>query len=623
MADISSNALSGLLAQQRALATVGQNIANATTEGYTRQRIELSARPPVGRLGPGNGVEVATVRRQYDAFLTSQLRETRSLQQQLETFNFQAGLLDDVLADPQGGITPALQAFYSAVQELSDDPASGSARVALLNEGEALVSRFHYLESRMRDQARFGNQRIEDQVNEINALASSLVDINIRIQGATGGAPAELLDQRDQALLALSEHVAVSTIENANGMLSVFIGTGQSLVDNANAFTLGTAQDPRDATQLRVVYNGANGTGDITDNITGGELGGMLDYQRTLLPEARNSLGRVALAIAETFNDQHREGMDLSGALGGDFFTTAAPQVAVNANNTGAATVTGLLTDISSVTVQDYELTFDGANFTLAREDGASSVTAAGPTLTLDGFSLTVAGAAAAGDSFLVRPARAAAQAIGVAVSDPNAIAAAVPVRTEAALGNTGSGAISAGEVLDVTDANLLDTVQVRFNSGTDFDLLDANGAVLAAAQPYTPGADIDFNGWRVDIQGAPRAGDTFTVRSNQGGIADNRNMLLLGDLQSSGILDGGSSTYQEAYSTMVGSVGAQTRQARVNADAQQVLFDSVQARRDSLSGVNLDEEAAYLIFHQQAYQASARAIATADTVFQALLSAV
>lgn len=618
MSDFTNIALTGLLSYQRTLGTISHNVANAATPGYSRQQTLLSAEP-------GSGVRVLDVRRHYDEFLSTQLRDTQALHSQLDSFHAQAALLDDVLADPQGGVTPALQAFFSALQELADDPASAPARIALLNEGDALAARFHYLEDRMADQENAATRRINGIVDEINALSRALGEINQDILGAGGGAQPhpDLLDRRDQTLLELSKLVAVSAVEQPDGRVNVFIGSGQTLVTNDTVFTLSTFPDAADASRLRIGYNGIAGAGDITSQLSGGELGGMLQITGSLLPEAANMLGRVAISLAHTFNAQHRDGMDLNGNLGGDFFTVAGPEVLGNANNTGAATVTAAVTDATQLSVEDYTLTYDGALFTLQADDGSSSVTAAGPTLTLDGFSVTVAGAAAAGDSFIVRPTRLGGQSLAVAITDSDTIAAAVPVTTTADLGNAGSAAISSGTVLDVNDPNLLDTIMLRFNSATDYDVVDVNGVVLAAAQPFTAGANIDINGWRVQITGVPQAGDRFSVQSNAGGIADNRNALLLGGLQTSAILDGGTATYQEAYSALVGSVGAQTREARVNADAQQSLFDSAQARRESVSGVNLDEEAANLIRFQQAYQASARVIATADELFQSLLNAV
>ncbi len=626
MGDFLNNAVTGLLSYQRALGTVSHNIANSATPGYSRQQTLFDAQPPNSNVSAGNGVRVLDVRRYYDEFLSVQLRETESLRSQFETFHAQAGVLDDVLADPLGGITPALQAFFSAVQELADDPASPAARVALLNEGDALTSRFHYLEDRMADQAASATGSIKDLVNEINDLAQALGEINQDILGSPGGSDRlnpDLADRRDQTLLELSKLVSVSAVEQEDGRINVFIGNGQTLVTSDTVMTLSTFTDPVDASRVRVGYSGVFGAGDVTDSLSGGELGGYLQYSRTLLPETRNALGRVAIALAQTFNAQHRDGMDLAGNLGGDFFSVAAPQVLSNANNTGAANVTAAVTDLSQLTVQDYTLSFDGALFTLRAGDGSSSVTGAGPALALDGIAVNIAGAAAAGDRFLIRPTRLGAQTLAVTVTDGSAIAAASPIVTGTALGNAGSAAISRGEVLDVNDPNLLDSITLRFNSAADYDVLDANGVVLAAAQPFTSGANIDINGWRVQITGTPQAGDRFTAQSNAGGISDNRNALLLGDLQTTAVLDGGSANYQEAYSSLVSSVGAQTRQAAVNADAQQALFDSVQGRRESVSGVNLDEEAANLVRFQQAYQASARVIATADALFQSLINSV
>ena len=319
MTDFVNNALSGLLSYQRALGTISHNIANAATPGYSRQQTLFSAEAAAANYLEGNGVRVLDIRRHYDQFLTVQLRDTQALQSQLQAFHSQAALLDDVLADPHGGVTPALQAFFSAVQEFADDPASTPARIALLNQGDALAARFHYLEDRMADQATAANQKINGLVNEINALAQSLSEINEDILGVSGGGPQshpDLLDRRDQTLLELSKLVAVSAVEQSDGRINVFIGSGQTLVTNDSVFTLSTFADAADASRLRIGYNGLSGSGDITSALNGGELGGVLQYSQNLLPEARNTLGRVAIALTQSFNAQHRDGMDLNGKPG-------------------------------------------------------------------------------------------------------------------------------------------------------------------------------------------------------------------------------------------------------------------------------------------------------------------
>jgi flagellar hook-associated protein 1 FlgK len=343
----------------------------------------------------------------------------------------------------------------------------------------------------------------------------------------------------------------------------------------------------------------------------------MLQFRSEMLDPAQNALGRVATGLAMTFNDQHREGMDLNNALGGDFFSYA--DAVVTARGTSAGTVSATITDANALTTSDYVVSYDGANWTVTRlSDNSAVASGAGPTFSVDGIDITVGGTPAAGDSFLVQPTAAGASGLSVAIADAREIAAAAPIRASRALANTGNASISAGSVLDATDANLLNTVTIDFVSSSQYQI---NGAGPLIA--YTSGADIDVNGWRVQITGTPQAGDTFTVESNAGGSADNRNALLLSGMQKQLTLANGTASYQDAYGQIVADVGSRTRAAEINRDAQSAILDQAVAARESVAGVNLDEEAANIVRFQQAYQAAAQIIAVSDTLFQTLLGAV
>lgn len=539
MADLLNNAMSGLKAYQRALATTGHNIANASTEGFSRQRVIFAARPPETINAPGNGVRIAGIRRDYDSFLTNQLRDAVSQQQSLSVFQGQSALIDDILADPQGGITPALQNFFSGMQEVADDPGSIPGRVSMLAQASAMVERFRSLDQRFSEQALATNTRIKDMVNRINDAALSLRDVNVEIlsnrSGQTGSIPPDLLDRRDAVLQELSGYVGVSVVENADQTINVFIGSGQTLVTNNNVFKIEALADSADASLLRINYQGISGNGDISGSLQGGELGGLIEFSRNFLGTVRNQLGQVAIGIAMAMNEQHRQGMDLNNNLGGDLFNIAGPLVLGNNNNTGTATVAATLVDESVLTDQNYALSFDGANWTMTADDGSSSITGAGPLLALDGFSLNIGGAAAAGDQFIVRPTRLGAQSISMAIINPREVAAALPVTASANLNNASTAGISRGDVLDIGNANLQDPIEIRFNTPPNtYDIRNATtGAVLLAGEPYGSGSNIDYNGWRVQITGTPQAGDRFNVSSNAGGSSDNRNALALAALQS------------------------------------------------------------------------------------------
>ena len=629
MTGILDTGVSGLITTQQRLINTSHNIANANTPGYSRQRVDVVAQYPDTHsgYGIGSGAIVSNVERYHDTFLTSELRYVQSEQSRLDTLHNLASLVDDVLADSDGGITPALQNFFNAAQDVSDDPASPAARIAMLDQADALSQRFNYIDRRFAEQDRQVSERTHEIVADINNLITNIDGINndIIAASATGitTPPPDLLDKRDQLLYELSDLVDIQVLDNANGTVNVHIGQGHTLLNESTVSRLRTESDPANPMQERIVFDGIIPDIDVTNTLSGGQLGGALDFRTQMLDGARNQLGLVATGIATLFNEQHQQGMTLNGELGGDFFQQTQPVTIPHNNNTGTATVAASISDATALTAKNYQLSFDGINWTAASTDQSSSISGAGPTLAIDGLSIQVSGGAAAGDTFLIQPTINGAHDFKLTLINPDDIAAAGPVRTIEHQSNLGDATISAGEVSDITDPDLLIPVQLQFNDPpSSFDILDANsGAILSANNSFTSGSDININGWRISITGSPQVGDRFNVEANINGTADNRNMLSLSGLQSKNSLLNGTASFQETYSTLVADVGSRTRYAEINRDAQASLHSTLQTRRENNAGVNLDEEAANLIRFQQAYEASARVISTANTIFQTLLN--
>ncbi len=628
--DILGSGISGLLAFQRSLAGASHNIANVNTEGYSRQRVELGTRPPQpsGAGFIGQGAQIEGVRRIYDEFLTLQVRSYTSANAQLQSYYSLASQLDNLLADPQAGLSPSLQDFFNAVQGLANDPASIPARQVLLSNGENLAKRLHALDQRMRDLRGAINGQLQSGVSEINGYAQAIAKVNQAIslaQGAAGGKPPnDLLDQRDALIVKLAQLTGVTTVAQDNGMVNVFIGNGQTLVAGTQASVLSVTKNPYDPSRYEIGYQNSDQA--ISDSLTGGKLGGMLQFRNQVLDGTQNLLGRVATGLALTFNAQHRKGQDLNGAMGADFFSVAAPKTFAHSSNTGNAVVGATLASASALTGSDYVLQRTSGGYTLTRLSDNTVTTLAtfpGGAETVDGLTLSLtSGALNVGDRFLIQPTRNGAADIAVAVKDARLIAAAAPVRSSAALTNQGNATISAGEVLDSTHAALLNTVTITFNNPpTTFTIT----GVVPDPSPvaFTSGANIDFNGWRVQITGTPQAGDSFTVQQNTNGVSDNRNALLLGNLRTQLTLAGGSASYQDAYGQLVADVGSNTYQADIGRQAQETQLAQARNARDATSGVNLEEEAADLVRFQQAYQAAAQVISIADTLFQSLLLAL
>lgn len=630
-------AVSGLLSHQRAIQTTGHNIANVNTDGYTRQRVEFDTRIPqqqgFGYLG--TGVEITTVERIYNQFAVDNVRTQTSLDSDLETFHQFASQIDNLLANPDAGLSPTLQEFFSAVQGVADDPSSIPPRQVLLSQATSLIDRFQYIYDRMDSLYQTANSQIRLTVDEVNSLADSIAQLNKDItlqEGLAGGQPAnDLRDQRDELIRELSERVNVNVVPQDDGALNVFIGTGQSLVVGGRALTLGVSGNEFDPTQLEITLTTGTGTGvQITNAITGGTLGGMLRFDEEILQPAINQLGLVAAGLAESFNAQHNLGQDLNGALGGDFFTNTTVDVR-QGNNAGAATVTAAMTDVTSLTGSDYILRYNGGtSYTLTRltDNTTFAVDTAVPaTLTVDGFTMAVGGGAAVvGDEFKIRPTRFAARDIDLVTNDPREVAAAAPIIGQADFANTGNATITPG-IVDATtqppvDVNLQQPVTITFTGPATFDVVGV-GTGNPVGIAYTSGGVISYNGWEVQISGTPAAGDVFTITPNTGGVSDNRNALLLGELQTNNIMLGGTADLQSTYGNFVAEVGTKTHQADINSQAQSVLLRQAVEQREAVSGVNLDEEAANLLRFQQAYQASAQVISTANSLFQDLIGAI
>lgn len=639
MADALSIATSSLVAHQRSLATTGHNIANVGTEGYSRQRVDLGARQPeyFGGGFLGTGVEVQNVRRIYDEFVVSQLRDNSASYHQQEVLTSFAQQIDNFLADRQTGLDPIIQNFFNAVQDSANDPTSVAARQVLLGEATSLVARFNDFSDRLELMNRNAASSLEGMVNDVNHLSRSIAELNKQILAfggldSGGRAPNDLLDQRDHLINELSEYLSVTTTIQTDGSVNVFAGNGQGLVVSTTSQNLAVSQSEIDPEQFSISFGSGSNLLNVTEQLTGGKIGGLLSFRDQVLNPTFNSLGHIAMGIAETFNEQHQLGQDLNGIAGADFFNLGTPTATSYSVNTGSGSVSAAITNINGVTTSDYTLVNTGANtYDLVRKSdnqvttintgGAASFT----TAEIDGLTFTINAGANVGDRFSIRPTRYGASDLGLAINDPREFAAAQPIRTSAQGANTGTAGISAGSVNPPApqDPNLQQTVNIVFNNPPTTFNVTGTGTGNPTNVAYTDGGDITFNGFTVQISGTPAAGDTFVIEANTNGVGDNRNALQLAALQSSKSLNNSTTSYQDAYGLLVSDVGTKTRTATVSRDAHEVLLTQSHEARAAVSGVNLDEEAANLLRFQQAYAASAQVVSVANGLFDVILNAV
>lgn len=640
---------SGLLAAQIGLSTTGNNITNAGVAGYSRQ-VAIQSDTGTQDFGfgfVGSGTEVTQVKRYYDSFLANQLRGAETTKASLDMYYSQISQVDNLLADPTAGLSPALQDFFNGVHDASSNPASSASRQALLSSADSLASRFQGLSARLTEIADGVNTQITSTVGQINSYASQIADLNNQIAGLSvdpSKAPNDLLDHRDQLLTELNKLVQTSVLPGDNHTLTVSIGTGQPLVVGNRSFQLGTGTSPTDVTRVTVGYQTPDKFSPLPDSVlSGGQLGGLLDFRSGALDQAQNSLGVIAAGLAVSFNQQHALGQDQNGALGGAFFGPTNAYIGTNVHNSPASTaaVTAVVTDASKLTASDYSVDYNGSNFIVTRQsDGQKTTINPFPQAvpqTIDGVDYTITGAPQTNDNFLVRPTYNAASDFKVLLSDRTKIALAAPISTAAPTANAGNAKISAGTV----DANYLTpgnalaapltlSYDKAGNTLSGFPAAQAvtvtvNGVATVypagtPSIPYTDGAAISFGGINFSISGQPADTDTFTIGPNTAGVGDSRNGALLAGLQTKNVLDGGNATFQTTYAQMVNFVGNKTREAQIGGQASDAAVQQATNAQQSVSGVNLDEEAANLLRYQQAYQASGKVMQIASTLFDVLL---
>ncbi|OUS29697.1 flagellar hook-associated protein FlgK [Gammaproteobacteria bacterium 45_16_T64] len=659
-------AVSSLISQKTALGTVGHNIANVNTAGYSRQDVQFGTNAPeqIGGQFVGTGMNVASVQRIANDFITEQMRRDTQNNSSFSSYYEYAVRIDTLLGDDATAITPSMLNFFDSVSDVSNDPASVPARQVLISEGEALANRFNSVYAQVALQNDTLNADLVSTTSQITAIASQLANLNNSIQtsgalGGIGGNPNDLLDERDEKLRELSELVGISVINNTDGTVNVTMGTGQALVVGVQAFTLSAGSTMSGVTRHEISLSSGSSSVLIGSGLTGGRLGGLLEVREQLIDPVFNEVGRMGMALSATFNAQHELGVDLTGNLGKEFFTDINSNSAVlsrvsrSTTNTGTMAMSVSIDDTSVLGVDNFELRYSATtgNYTLtetANNTTIATIPAPGvvpSTVALagEGFSINfLSGAPADGDLYLVTPTRFGASAIDAEISNTSEIAAALPVKASTPLTNSGSMVVEEVQITDVTTTDfttaalqLSPPYEVRFVTATTYDIYDMS---VPATPVLVTGAPVVFNpnqpnnmlanaaltpGYEVVVNGTPAAGDVVTIEYNSNGIGDNRNALLLADLQAAKTMAGGTVNYQGAYAQTVGGVGTRTRDSLIGQEASQSVLRQTVAQREAVSGVNLDEEAADLLKFQQAYEASARIIQVSTELFDTLLNSV
>ncbi|MGO1234077.1 MAG: flagellar hook-associated protein FlgK [Marinobacter sp.] len=682
MAGLIGTGLTGVLSHQAALNTTANNITNANTPGYSRQEVQFETQTGQ-RTGAGtiaSGVSISNIRRMANEYLTQQLREDSTLNSEQQALNSELSRLDNLLGGEDTGLNKALNNFFAAMQNAAEDPTSLPQRQLVLSEGQQVVNRFQGLNEELIQQRESIKTQMQQGVKDANSLLKSIAELNLSISESPGVAqgrmPLELMDQRDEKLRELSELVSIKVSETEGSQVNVSLSNGLALVTGNNSAEFATRTSAEDPSRLEFTLESSGRTMLVDDQIKGGKLGGLRRFDQEALRPAFDELGRLAIALSSSINHQHEIGMDLEGDLGGNFFTdinteaVERSRVVANSNNAEPknAQLAVEITDSTELPAGTWSLQFsgDGRNFELINtETGKTERQGRLPDpvqseISMDGFNIRVEGGEFnAGDKYLIQPSRNAAESIGMNVRREEDLAFASPIRaresgynpatTETREDNLGTGEISQGKMLNVRNPNTNALLEGFKNSGElangplritfgdktasgtlEYSIYDNTDTEIISGNDYDPQkintffsdspSDSEYQGYQFELTGEPANGDVFTIEYNDNGISDNRNAELLAALGTQNTMNGGSQNFTEGYAGLVEDIGVKTRQSQLDKDASSTLLEQSNNQRESVSGVNLGEEAGRLIQYQAAYNASSKVMSVAQDLFNTLL---
>lgn len=505
--DLLGTSITGLRVSQAALSTTGHNIANAGTDGFSRQRIDATTNPATLQGGRffGNGARIESVERIANSFVNQQLRTDSSLASDLEAYFGQLSQLDNLLSDDATGLTGGLQSFFAAMQNGADDPTSIPARQLIVSEAENLADRFNSIDERLQVIESGVHDGMQVAVARVNSLVTSIAQLNLRITDAMGlsdsNLPNDLLDQRDEALRQLSEMVPIQTFNQGQGQVNVLIAGGLPMVVGTHAQTLSLQPGRNASTGEDVILSDGAGGRVVTQAIKGGELGALVRFREETLMPAYNSLGRIAVVLADTFNNYHQQGITPENNFGGLFFNDINDKVGVRQRVIAASEnaqpsdrqLALYIREPSELSVSDYQMKIEAGGVYRIKNIESGEQVASGLipgnfpfSVSFEGLELEfIAGSFTAGDQFRLQPLANGARDFSRVIENPEDLAFASPLLTDAEIGNTGSGKVSAGDIVALTDpagnplplfatnGEMTPPMVIQFTSDNTYDVLD------------------------------------------------------------------------------------------------------------------------------------------------------
>ena len=650
--------VSALNANQQALTTVGHNIANVNTPGYSRQTVYTNALhgQNMGNGFIGKGVQVATVMRNYSALLNRQSNAANAIHA-ADTSRLQGLMqMQDVFKGGDGSLGAAVTNMMNAFVDVQAAPSDATGRNVVLTRMSELAARFHAASNMLEEQDYSTAQQLRNNALLVNDKASQVARLNNEISRAlaTGHQPNDLLDARDQVIREINQYVQTTQVAADDGSISLFVGGSQALVLGINSGQLSVEETKEyPGSQRMALYFSQPGGQQLeltAAMVGGGEIAGLLKFRNEDLAEGRNLLGRLAMTIGHELNLQNQRGLTLNGQQGGALFSLPSTSTGygniTGYSNIGPGAATTQVMDASQLKPSEYRLIFEGspvAPVLTRMSDGKVFNATSTPALNManlatgfkaDGLLFTVpnATAAVAGNSMLFKPFSTAASEIEALVHNPDELAAASALTANINKNNTGKLQLTQLGANDFTGIPAAqDPVRLTFDGAGQvtyqiYDHLSSTWSAASAPMDYTPGQPITINGWSITLTGTPAAGDTVDVanaldfgeafRLNAG----NAGAFL--DLRDKKVFDEGT-TLSDGFSAAMAVVGTRTQSVQLAEKLSSTVAKNLEMDRTAVSGVNLDEEAARLLQYQQAYQASSKVIQIAQSLFDSVLNAV
>ena len=638
--------VSALNANQQALTTVGHNIANVNTPGYSRQTVYTNALhgQNMGNGFIGKGVQVATVMRNYSALLNRQSNAANAIHA-ADTSRLQGLMqMQDVFKGGDGSLGAAVTNMMNAFVDVQAAPSDATGRNVVLTRMSELAARFHAASNMLEEQDYSTAQQLRNNALLVNDKASQVARLNNEISRAlaTGHQPNDLLDARDQVIREINQYVQTTQVAADDGSISLFVGGSQALVLGINSGQLSVEETKEyPGSQRMALYFSQPGGQQLeltAAMVGGGEIAGLLKFRNEDLAEGRNLLGRLAMTIGHELNLQNQRGLTLNGQQGGALFSL--PTTSTGYSNIGLGAATTQVMDASQLKPSDYRLIFEGSPLTpvLTRmSDGKVFNATSTPALNManlatgfkaDGLLFTVpnATAAVAGNSMLFKPFSTAASEIEALVHNPDELAVSSALTANINKENKGTlqlsfvGANDLSLGIPAPQAPVTLTFSVNATTG---EISYTDGIAIGT---YKPGEPITIEGWSIILTGTPADGDTVEVANaldlGDGYKLNAGNAGAFLDLRDRKVFDGGTS-FTDGFSSAMAVVGTRTQSVQLAAQLSSTVANNLELDRTAISGVNLDEEAARLLQYQQAYQASSKVIQIAQSLFDSVLNAV